>query len=206
MVFKFPKQISEPSSNRNLSDNSFALIVFIPNEADLVQSISDFVKIRSEYENVHDKIWLFDISYWSTPSNAVNAIAESPLKLDDDLYLYKIKKKDKNDSSNNNNDLSIELWEHYQIHETIPKILVRYGNWRSKDASAINQITGLNLVSEEKWIRRRDLQGVHFRILSNPWGFYTTMDLIIGDDDGNTFEMGGMYAEFWFSLQVSFRH
>ena len=29
---------------------------------------------------------------------------------------------------------------------------------------------------------------------------------IIGDNDGNTFEMGGMYAEFWFSLQVSFRH
>ena len=50
MVFKFPKQISEPSSNRNLSDTSFALIVFIPNEADLVQSISDFVKKSAKVE------------------------------------------------------------------------------------------------------------------------------------------------------------
>ena len=139
---------------------------------------------------IHDKMWLFDISYWSTSSNAVNAISESPLKLSDDLYLYKIDQ----EKNNNNAIMAIELWEHYQIHETIPKKLVRYGSWTDQ---------GLNLVSEEKWIRRRDLQGVHFRILSNPWGFYTQMTPISGDDSGKTFEMGGMYAEFWFSLQVS---
>ena len=137
-------------------------------------------------------MWLFDISYWSTPSNAVNAIAESPLKLSDDLYLYKIQQE------KYNNNMSIELWEHYQIHEKIPKKLVRYGSW----TGAANQ--GLNLVSEEKWIRRRDLQGVHFRILSMPWGRYITMNPISGYGNGDdTFEMGGMYAEFWFSLQVS---
>ena len=137
-------------------------------------------------------MWLFDISYWSTPSNAVNAIAESPLKLSDDLYLYKIQQE------KDNNNMSIELWEHYQIHEKIPKKLAKYGSW----TDATNQ--GLNLVSEEKWIRRRDLQGVHFRILSMPWGRYITMNPISGNGNGgDTFEMGGMYAEFWFSLQVS---
>ena len=137
-------------------------------------------------------MWLLDISYWSIPSNAVNAIAESPLKLDDDLYLYKIHQR------KNNNNMSIELWEHYQIHEKIPKKLIKYGSW----TSAANQ--GLNLVSEEKWIRRKDLQGVHLRILSKPRGHYMTMNPIsTTGNGGDIFEMGGMYAEFWFSLQVS---
>ena len=123
-------------------------------------------------------MWLFDISYWSTPSNAVNAIAKSPLKLGDDLYLYKIQQE------KDNNNMSIELWEHYQIHEKIPKKLVRYGSWTD---AATNQ--GLNLVSEEKWIRRRDLQGVHFRILSMPWSRYITMNPISTRFSFNYFEM-----------------
>ena len=56
MVFKFPKQINEPTANRTLYDTSFALFVFIPNEANLDQSINDFVKIRSEEKEGHDTV------------------------------------------------------------------------------------------------------------------------------------------------------
>ena len=55
MVFKFPKQISE-LTNKNISDTSFALFVFVPNEANLDQSISDFVKIRSEEKEGHNTV------------------------------------------------------------------------------------------------------------------------------------------------------
>ena len=83
-------------------------------------------------------MWLFDISYWSTPSNAVNAIAESPLKLSDDLYLYKIQQE------KNNNNMSIELWEHYQIHEKIPKKLVRYGTWTANQGLNLGRVALLS--------------------------------------------------------------
>ena len=87
----------------------------------------------------------------------------------------------------------IGIWEHYEIHQTIPRKLIHYGNYTFEN--------GLKLVSEEKWIRRKDLQGISFRVLSMPLPGFMAMTPILGDD--GQFKMtGGMFPDFWHNLQV----
>ena len=112
------------------------------------------------------------------------ALRELKLDLDDDLFLY----------SYNKNDLFIKLWEFYEIHETIARKRLFYGNW------TLNH--GLKLVDEEKWIRRRNLEGANLRLISGNWGVYTQMTPIKGSQD--LFEMIGMYPEFLFNFKVCY--
>ena len=87
----------------------------------------------------------------------------------------------------------IGIWEHYEIHQTMPRKLIHYGNYTFEN--------GLKLVSEEKWIRRNDLQGISFRVLSMPLPGFMAMTPILGDD--GQFKMtGGMFPDFWHNLQV----
>ena len=102
------------------------------------------------------------------------------IDLDDDLYLYYY----------NKNDMFIKLWEFYEIHETIPRKKLFYGNWTLSH--------GLKLIDQEKWIRRRDLQGASLRLMSGNWGVFTQMTPI----KENLFEFIGMYPEFLFNFQV----
>ena len=89
----------------------------------------------------------------------------------------------------------IEIWEYYEIHHTIPRKLMYYGNYTFEN--------GLKLVSEEKWIRRKDLQGIRFRVLGMPLPGFITMTPMLGNDD--QFEMtAGMFLDFWHNLQVLF--
>ena len=108
-------------------------------------------------------------------------LKELKIDLDDDLYLYYY----------NKNDMFIKLWEFYEIHETIPRKKLFYGNWTLSH--------GLKLVDQEKWIRRRDLQGASLRLMSGNWGVFTQMTPI----KENLFEFIGMYPEFLFNFQVS---
>ena len=108
------------------------------------------------------------------------ALKELKIDLDDDLYLYYY----------NKNDMFIKLWEFYEIHETIPRKKLFYGNWTLSH--------GLKLIDQEKWIRRRDLQGASLRLMSGNWGVFTQMTPI----KGNLFEFNGMYPEFLFNFQV----
>ena len=108
-------------------------------------------------------------------------LKELKIDLDDDLYLYYY----------NKNDMFIKLWEFYEIHETIPRKKLFYGNWTLSH--------GLKLIDQEKWIRRRDLQGASLRLMSGNWGVFTQMTPI----KENLFEFIGMYPEFLFNFQVS---
>lgn len=181
MSYKYPKLKGESHYNRSLSDD-VALFVFVPNDSNLELSIGDIVKLRSDQKMHNHEVWLLDISAWSTPYHAAKSIEKASLDLDDDFYMYKMKSQYEN--------LFIELWEHYEIHSTIPRKMLHYGNWMSQN--------GLNIVSEEKWIRRKDLQGVSFRVLSMPLVPFTILTPINEDE----YELTGMFSEFWHNLQV----
>ena len=68
------------------------------------------------------EVWLLDVSAWSTQCHAVKSIEKVSLDFDDDFFLYKMK-------SLQYEIILIELWEQYEIHGTIPRKLLHYGNW-----------------------------------------------------------------------------
>ena len=126
------------------------------------------------------EFWLFDVSSLPTVYHAAKAIEKIPLDLESDLYLYKIKGE------------IITLWDHYEIHPTIPRQILNYGQW--------NYLEGLKIVDKEKWIRRRNMRGANLRIVSESWAPYTIMNPI--NEAGDVYEMTGYYAEVWHNLQV----
>ena len=120
---------------------------------------------------------------WESKTTLLKSIEKAHLDFDDDFYMYQMKSKYEN--------IFIELWEHYEIHHTIPRKLLHYGNWTIQN-------DGLKLVTEEKWTRRKDLHGINFRILSLPIGDLIVMTPI----DDELFEFAGMMADIWHNLQV----
>ena len=186
MAYMYPKLEGESQYNRSLSDD-LSLFVFIPNDSNLELSIDDLVKLRSQHQRTHNnEVWLLDVSAWSTQYHAAKSIKKAPLDFDDDFYMYQMKSKYEN--------IFIELWEHYEIHHTIPRKLLHYGNW------TIQNDDGLKLVTEEKWTRRKDLHGISFRILSLPLPPLMVMTNI--NEDGTYGNFFGMMPDFWHNLQV----
>ena len=118
----------------------------------------------------------------------LKAIEKSPLDLDDDLYLYKLNSEEYDDIS------SIDIFEHYEIHQTIPRKLLKYGHW------TLHQ--GMDLVNEmNKWMRRKNLQGINFRILSVDTPGISSLEPISGSSDTYTMDEC-LLGEIWFNLQV----
>ena len=182
MAYKYPTLEGESHHNRSLSDD-LPLFVFIPNDSNLEKSINDLVRLRSQNQRMNSpEVWLLDVSAWSTQCHAVKSIEKVSLDFDDDFFLYKMK-------SLQYEIIFIELWEQYEIHGTIPRKLLHYGNWTNDN--------GLKLVTEEKWTRRKDLNGINFRVLSLP--FLLELKPISKD----LFEFGkGMTPDIFHNLQV----
>ena len=121
---------------------------------------------------------------WESKTTLSKSIEKAHLDFDDDFYMYTMK-------STQYENKFIELWEHYEIHHTIPRKLLHYGNWTIQN-------DGLKLVTEEKWTRRKDLHGISFRILSLPIPSLNTMTPINED----LFEFTGMMPDIWHNIQV----
>ena len=152
MAFKYPKLDGDRHYYNRSSSDDLPLFVFIPNDFNLELSIDDLVKLRTQHQQIpNNEVWLLDISAWSTQYHAAKSIEKASLDFDDDFYIYMMK-------STQYENIFIELWEHYEIHHTIPRKLLHYGNWMIQN--------GLKLVTEEKWTRRKDLNGINFRVLS----------------------------------------
>ena len=65
--------------------------------------------------------------------------------LDDDLFLYH-----SGTPKSNGFMESLKIWEFYEIHPSMPRKIIPYGNW------TVNE--GLKLSKDDKWIRRRNLE------------------------------------------------
>lgn len=88
--------------------------------------------------------WLFDISAYATLVDWEKSFSDLELDIDENLFLYS------SFSINRTNSHNITIWECYQIHPTKAKKIVFYGTWNIKD--------GLSISSEDKWVRRKDLE------------------------------------------------
>ena len=117
------------------------LHVYIPASSSLESVNNDFQKIYSERPKNDDSYWLFDVSSYISLENWENIFQSLEVNLNEDLYLY---------SFTNETKQQVLIWECYQVHQTKPKKIVPYGTW--------SQQNGLNINSNDKWIRRKDLE------------------------------------------------
>ena len=115
------------------------LKIYIPDESNLEKSLEQFVQLYSTRSRADREYWLLDVSSWQSVNDVTEELRDLPLDLDDDLFLFSKLK----DGS------AISIWEFYEIHPSIPRKLLEYGQWTSG---------GLSLNKEKKWNRRRDLE------------------------------------------------
>ena len=115
------------------------LKIYIPDETNLEKSLEQFVQLYSTRSRADREYWLLDVSSWQSVNDVTEELRDLPLDLDDDLFLFSKLK----DGS------AISIWEFYEIHPSIPRKLLEYGQWTSG---------GLSLNKEKKWNRRRDLE------------------------------------------------
>ena len=131
----------EHSPENGLTFPNKNLVVYIPDESDLNESVDNMVALFSMRTRLNSEIWMLDISSWNSIKDVINVLDQLPLDPDDDFYLYSISKE--------NSDL-INIWELYQLHHSIPKRNLIYGNWSVG--------SGLRHTSIEKWVRRGDFE------------------------------------------------
>ena len=117
------------------------LVVYIPDQSDLKQSVDNMLAMFSMRSRLNSEIWMLDISFWDSVRDVLTVLDGLPLDTDDDFYLYSAPKE--------NSDF-ITILELYQLHHSIPKRSLAYGNW--------SVASGLRHTSIEKWVRRRDFE------------------------------------------------
>ena len=204
---------------RNTTDkHDEALKVFILNDQEEKaknESLKLFVELYSMRLRTDREFWLLDATALINDKRGevreiMGDLAGLKLDLDDDLFIL-------NDAHDKK---GLEVFEFYEIHPTVPRQVLHYGNWDSEN--------GLRLTDYAKWERRRDLQvicicnimntiiqsninlstpqGMTFRVLTEFSGhpYITKLDLIPGTN--GLFEMDGMFAEVFFELQVIFKN
>ena len=151
------------------------LVVFVPENEN---GLSQFVKWFNLRQRTSKEYWLLDISYWSSIQDARNIMQNLNLDLDDDLYWFQT-----------SNEI-VQVYEVYRIHQDFSIKIKPYETWAN----------GSYLISPmlEKWVRRSNLEGAQFNVItlvSNP---YITEMIPIAP---GSFEMKGMFAEVFFALQ-----
>ena len=117
------------------------LNVYIPDGSSIESVNNNFQNIYSERPRDDNSFWLFDISSYISLENWQKHFQSLDLNLNENLYLYSFK---------NTTKPKVLFWECYQIHPTMPMKIVPYGTWSKQN--------GLSMNSNEKWIRRKDLE------------------------------------------------
>ena len=130
------------NSNGNLTAARFGkdLHLFVPDELNLKQSLDHFHELYSSRTWRSREYWLLDITHLgSAEKTAERWLKDLPaLDLDDDLYLFEQENEE------------IRIWEFYQIHSDMPRVIQDVGFWRD-DIS-------LEITKPSKWLRRKDLR------------------------------------------------
>ncbi len=130
------------------------LCVFIPGgtegssefDRDFARSIQIFKDLISRRLRSNTEHWLLDISNWRSIQEVRRDLSDIALDLDDDMFLFNVTRFRK---------LKLEsyfLWEMYKIHKNLRLTIKPLGRWMKQYAGPFG--------TDEKWIRRRNLQGV----------------------------------------------
>ena len=130
----------------NTDKHDEALKIFIlndQNEKAKDESLNLFVELYSMRLRSDMEFWVFDATSLINEGEVREIIRDLEglkLDLDDDLFIS-------NEAHDRN---ALELFEFYEIHPTVPRQVLPYGNWDSEN--------GLRLTENTKWERRRNLQ------------------------------------------------
>ena len=133
-------------ANNTLEKQNEELTLFILNDNSktaMKESLKLFVKAFSSRERTDSEFWILEATQLMNNRGIrglIDELNDLKLDLDDDLFLMKYIK----------NKNSLQLFEFYEIHPTVPRQMLPYGNWDPGN--------GLTLTESVKWDRRRNLQ------------------------------------------------
>ena len=126
-------------TTKNITPHYEGLHVFASNKLNWNESIGQFKELYSARTNASKEYWLLDVSINKEIQDIVDEdLNDLPLDLDDDLYLFQ--------ALGNN----VQIFEFYEIHETLPRKLRPYGTW--------NEVTAMQIPNKQKWERRKNLE------------------------------------------------
>ena len=161
------------------------LHVLVPDNKKWKQSLKQFIEMYNNRTWTSREYWLVHLDSGATfeDFNQDFLSREIQADLDDDLFV-----------SYHVNNQSLQIKELYKVRpsEDFQLINLPYGNYTSE--------TGLTLSPHEKWVRRRDLQGVAMKIVGLAYVPYITSMTPIEEQPG-FFQMEGMSADIIFELQ-----
>ena len=106
------------------------LHVFVPDESNLNISMEIFFELNEMRTRKNREYWLLDSTFLNVEEDNLSdtILNDLPnLDLDDDIYLFEA-----------DDEGDIKLCEYYEIHHTIPRKFLPYGNW--------NEIEGLRIL------------------------------------------------------------
>ena len=165
---------------KNMSKNPRDLMVFVPDESDIDSHIENFIERFDQRERTNQEYWLLDITSLSRiKAETKDRLDNLKLDFDDDLFWFAYTKK------------GIEIYEAYRIHEDFGITVKPYGSWSIEN--------GLTLPKENKWIRRKDMQGAKLKVMNNVYPPYVTEMIPTGVP--GEFTQIGMYADLFHALQ-----
>ena len=175
--------VGQTQANSSSTWHDKDLHVFVPDESNLNQSMDTFFKLNEMRTRKNREYWLLDATFLNVDEDISKTILNDlpNLDLDDDIYLFE-----------EEDEGEIKLWEFYEIHPTIPRKCLPYGNW--------NISQGLSVADKFKWIRRRNLEGV--QLIGQQFKSIHSK-LIPRKDKPGEFDIFGKYADRWSDLQVS---
>ena len=117
------------------------LHIFIPNDADLANSLDLFVYVYSLRNDWNQEHWILDVSGSKSIYDSIKYLQDMKLDLDDDLFLLMY---------SNDKQSSVNIWEYYEIHSSLSRKVTFLGDW--------NSAYGLNMTKIDKWTRRTNLE------------------------------------------------
>ena len=136
--------------NTTAEKQNEGLKLFILNDNSITtmkESLKLFIQAFSSRTRTDSEFWILDATQLINNKGIqgiLDELEDLKLDLDDDLFLMKYE----------NNENFLQLFEFYEIHPTVPRQFLPYGNWDSEN--------GLTLPENGKWDRRRNLQVLIF--------------------------------------------
>ena len=116
---------------------------FIPNDADMMNSLELFVHLYSLRKEWYQEHWILDVTGSKSIDDYMRNLENLKLDLDDDLFLLTYSRNYKQYSK-------LNIWEYYEIHSSLARKVNFLGYWSSSN--------GLNITKIDKWTRRTNLE------------------------------------------------
>ena len=171
--------IAKTANDMIIPKNAQDLIVFVPDELEIDNQIGRFIDWFNQRTRTNKEFWLLDITSLNKINKSTNdKLQKLKLDLDDDLFWYAYSNR------------GIELYEVYRIHDEFDIKVVPFGFWTIDN--------GMSSPTDGKWRRRRNMEGANIKVVTELYAPYITQMIPIGPDK---FEVKGMYAEIFFTLQ-----